>query len=312
MVDEQQGARGKTSADWLAELELQDEDGDPEVTEPDGETPVEDEQELSDPGVEDESVESDEEAEEIEGETEEPGTPDVFNWDGNPEKLPPPLEYEGVVYDLQDTHKSMLVGHQKKSQKLSEDARQYAAEAERLRQENQQLRTYHQTMVAAENDPMPAPPKNEDPAEWREYDEAKARWVVRDEQRLQARPQIGEQQQQTAAPISDEEAGERRMALLRSQEGWDDSYEQEMFEMAQTDLAWAQALGTDVGAVSFFRFVKKDREAKGFKAEAAKNASQLVRRRAKSADNAVSRSRGTQGKSAADNYAKMNWDNVAD
>ena len=315
-MQEQQSAPG---VDWLSVSELpSDETGDPEVTETEDESPAADEQELSEPDATEEVLVSDDDTDKIEEQAETADIPDAFDWDGDPEKLPPALEYEGVLYDLRATHKSMLAGHNKKSQRLSEKDRQQAAELDGIREENTRLRNYVEAVQAGQSDLAPQRPTTDDPAEWEKFREDYNRWTVRDENRKTTMPVVPEAPAQ-AAPMTPEAVQTvvaRRMSLLASQPKWSDEVSMEMQKIAESDPRWqAQIMAenpSDDGTILLYQHAIESLERESYKKTAADNETKSVRRVARAPRNAVSRATSASGKNAAENYSNTTWDNVAD
>jgi len=210
-------------------------EGDP--VEPVGDEPEADETVEAEP-AEAEAPET-EEVDEPETESEEP-----FEWDGNPETLPEPL---------QATHKEMVRGVNKKFQEVA-DLRRQAEETLALAR---QARPAQQS--EADEGPPPFPTEDDTQeqynAKWAAINEYNAKKAV-EAAMAQNGGVMDPQLQELKAGID----ARNRLDLIASQPGFTDEIAQHMAAMADADPGMERHIHSDEGAVMLFRLAKAEVE----------------------------------------------------
>ena len=230
-----------------------------------------------------------------------------YEWDGDPAKLPPEAVIEGTKYDLRKTFKTMQAGYTKRMQEVAEERRALEAERQRVASVLESQRQQQ----AMDADKRPADPtqdmsETEASRRWDEIQQWNARQAYRDMVAKGVVPDPERVKRQTAE-YEAVAIVNRRMAMIQSLDGWDDSVGLKMSELAESDPETAQLLTTDGGAKVLFRMAKKEIENAALKAEQAKKHEAAVRRKAQAPRNAVSRSTSARGSGAAENFKKWGF-----
>ncbi len=290
---------------WLAAEE--DTDGGFEEVDEGGEDLVVDEPDESDQDIEEDIDEPESDDDEPEDALEAEASPAVFEWDGDPDKLPPEIVYEGNKYDLKKVFRTMQAGYTKRMQEVAEQRRHY----EQAAAQAMQLLESRQREQAAASDPRPANPTDtmSDDEYNRRVDEIQ-QWNARQAYRAMVEkgdvpdPQRVMRQTQEYELVAE---ANRRAAMVSSLDGYTDQIGNRMVEMAEADPAVASMMTTDAGIKAVFRQAKLEAENAALKAAAARKHEASVRRKARAPRNAVSRSTSSPAKSAADNFKKWGF-----
>lgn len=314
-MDKNSEAAFEDALDSALEETIEEVDVDVEAVEEDSEDESEESSQADDPESEDDSEEVDEDADdddaEDEGVEQADATPAVEKWNGNPDELPPAIEYEGKLYDLRDTLKAMQGGFTKKTQEIAEQRKKYE---EATQQAMAYLEAQKQQAREAE-DPRPENPVEGMTPEQidQRWDEIN-RWIARDENRRMVKDGIIPDPDAVRRQMEQQEqamAGQRRMNLLKSDEAWSEQVEEAMINVAENSEYWQAAIQSDEGALALLEFVKQKLSAEDFKKKAAEYESAKVKRSAQASKRATPKQSGQTKKaevSPAERFKDMGFD----
>ena len=296
----------------IEEMESVTEEPDVETEEESEDEPLESEEEVLEPSEVDDEEEADSEEEEPVDDS-----PSVVQWSGNPDELPPAVEYEGKVYDLAQTYKAMQAGWTKKTQELAEHRKQYEAAT---RQYQEMIQAQKQ-QAAAKEDPRPANPTEAMSPEEQEkrWDDIN-RWIARDENRRMIEtgvipdPTIVKQQIEVQKKQADLIG---RLNMIASQDGYSEAVDRRMVEIVESDDSgyWAAQFEKDQGALALFQLAKNQLAAEEYKNKAVAAENAKIKRKAKAAQGATPKPAAQNKRSEdkpADNFANMGFSEKLD